>query len=225
MEKLSVKSYLLRFFACNLLSLVIWEGLFQILNFVTGGAVAIYSGMMVSSGYTPDDLSPTMLVVLPIILVLLSASVFFIFYVLMFFSIKRNKKHRGEFLRSIGGEAFDRKEFSEKFFKEGPGKEELICFIVLTAIAALSAYLYIPILSFVFQPQFVLTDCILLLFGLMKMSFLYTFPIPAIIMLIFNIITYYLYIRKIVPLIYEKWASERLRIDTNSSVQEQSSNV
>ncbi len=216
MKKLSVMSYLLKFFICNLLSLAIYEVLFQLLNFVTEGSVAIYSGMMISSGYTPDDLSPTMRAVLPIVLMLLAASVFFVFYVLMFFSLKRNKKHRDEFLRSIGAEAFDRKEFSKRFFKEGPGKSEFICFIVLTVIAALSSCLYIPLLSFVFQPQFVLTDCILSLFLFAKAFFLYIFPIPAIIMVIINVSTYYIYITKIVPLIYEKWASERIRIDHNS---------
>ena len=110
------------------------------MNLVTGGAIAMYTGMLESSGYTPDDLSPAMKILVPVLLIALAISVFFIFYLLMLLSVKRNKKLRDEFIRSIGGAAFDRKDFAKTFLKSSQGKQELICFAALTFITAISMY-------------------------------------------------------------------------------------
>ena len=212
MKKESVFAYLVRFAVCNLLALLIYEGLFQVLNLLTGGAVAIYTGIMISSGYTPDDLSPTMKVFVPIILIVLAISVFFLFYFMMFMSVKRTKKLRGEFLRSIGAEPFNRKEYARNFLRNGYGKRELICFSVLTLICALSTYFYIPVLSFLSQPQSILTYYILTLLIIIGIPLRSVF-IPAFIMIVVNLAAYYAYLTLVVPRIYEKWASERLRIE------------
>ena len=91
MKQESGLSYLIRFAVCNLLALLIYECAFQLLNLITGGSIAIYTGMMTPSGYTPDDLSPTMKIVVPVLLIVLAISVFFVFYLLMLLSVKRNK--------------------------------------------------------------------------------------------------------------------------------------
>ena len=50
MKKESVVSYLIRFTVCNLLALLIYECACRVLNLVTGGAIAMYTGMLESSG-------------------------------------------------------------------------------------------------------------------------------------------------------------------------------
>ena len=215
MKKESVVSYLIRFTVCNLLALLIYECACRVLNLVTGGAIAMYTGMLESNGYTPDDLSPTMKILVPVLLIALAISVFFIFYLLMLLSVKRNKKLRDEFIRSIGGAAFDRKDFAKTFLKSSQGKQELICFAALTLVAAISMYFYIPVLSFVFQPQTVLAYYTLVL--LIALSGPLTSPlIPALYVIIINMVSYFLYLKFIVPRIYEKWASERLRVDSDT---------
>ena len=212
MKKESVVSYLIRFTVCNLLALLIYECACRVLNLVTGGAIAMYTGMLESNGYTPDDLSPTMKILVPVLLIALAISVFFIFYLLMLLSVKRNKKLRDEFIRSIGGAAFDRKDFAKTFLKSSQGKQELICFAALTFITAISMYFYIPFLTFVLQPQSILAHYILILLivvsGPLKSAL-----IPALYVMIINMASYFLYLKFIVPRIYEKWASERLRIE------------
>ena len=215
MKKESVVSYLIRFTVCNLLALLIYECACRVLNLVTGGAIAMYTGMLESSGYTPDDLSPTMKILVPVLLIALAISVFFIFYLLMLLSVKRNKKLRDEFIRSIGSAAFDRKDFAKTFLKSSQGKQELICFAALTLVSAISMYFYIPVLSFVFQPQTVLAYYTLVL--LIALSGPLTSPlIPALYVIIINMVSYFLYLKFIVPRIYEKWASERLRVDSDT---------
>lgn len=220
MKKESVVSYIIRFAVCNLLALLIYEGVFQLLNLLTGGSVAIYTGIMTPSGYTPDDLSPTMKALVPILLITLAVSVFFAFYLLMFLSVKQNKKLRDEFIRSIGAEPFDRKDFTKTFLKSGQGKQELICFAALTLVSAISMYFYIPVLSFVFQPQTVLAYYTLVL--LIALSGPLRSPlIPALYVIIINTVSYFLYIKIIIPRVYEKWASERMRIETTEKNENQ----
>ena len=220
MKKESVVSYLIRFTVCNLLALLIYECACRVLNLVTGGAIAMYTGMLESSGYTPDDLSPTMKILVPVLLIVLAISVFFVFYLLMLLSVKRNKKLRGEFIRSIGGEAFDRNAFTKTFLKSGQGKQELICFAALTLVSAISMYFYIPVLSFVFQPQTVLAYYTLVL--LISLSGPLTSPlIPALYVIIINMVSYFLYLKIIIPRVYEKWASERRRSETTEKNENQ----
>ena len=217
MKKESVLSYLLRFLVCNLLALLIYEGVCQVLNLLTGGSIAIYTGMLESSGYTPDDLSPTMKAVIPILLIVLAISVFFIFYFLMFMSVKKSKKIRSDFLHSIGSQPFDRKKHSMELLRSGFRKKEFICFTALTLVCALCAYFYVPVLSFILQPQSIIMNYILI-FIIANGGTLRSMFDPAIIMIIINLSAYYVYLTFIVPFIYEKWASERLHIEENDDL-------
>lgn len=209
MKKESVLKYLLRFAVCNIASLLIYEVAFQVLNLITGGAVAIYSGAMESSGYSPKDLTPSMRAFVPIVLIVLAISVFFLFYLLMFLSVKRNKGIRAEFVRSIGADPFDKKAYAKRFFQEENGRTEFIYFAILTVIGAISGYFYVPVLSFIFQPQTVLTFEVLSLLAWLGTPVSLIFP--AAFMILVNLLAYYFYLSMIIPRLYDKWASERLR--------------
>ena len=131
----------------------------------------------------------------------------FLFYFLMYWRLKNNRREKKEFLEQIGTQKFNVDEFS-KFYFEQKGKNFFMIFIAFIAAINLLKILGVPFVNFLVMPQTFLTDMLLSFFGVSRILKNIS---SSIVSLAVNAAAFLFFQKKICPKVYETWANERPR--------------
>lgn len=204
-------SFLKEFVFTNLILFLLYVIFLLLSNIFLEGGLSQYSGALVDSGYDASDLSKTMIFVIRFLLMLINIGLFVGFYVISYFRLKRNTHVKKIFLKNIGSDKFDRKDFCKRYLSTD-GRWMIIFFLITIATGAFFNALSIPFSTFLMISQINLIESIFTtLFEniLIKKILVFLFTVCI------NILAYYIYQKFICVSVYDQWAKERLHVDAN----------
>ncbi len=194
----------------NAIILGLWILALQVLNFLSEGKLAMLSGALMGQGWDPEDVGPVVSAILALCLLLFDLAVFALFYLFSYLRLRKNDTLHTSLLAYLGTRPFDR-EACRRHYLTTYGRRSILFYGTAMLIFGLCEGLAIPFVSMLVTPQALPITSILSMCGATEAL---RRVLEAICIPLINIVAYAAYQAWVIPRVLEKWAGERLRVET-----------
>ncbi len=213
MKKLSIGRFLLDTLIPEAVAIMVYILLLQFLNLITEGKLLMSTGALSDFGWYAEDVSLVMRVILGVVGTVFDVVVFFLFYAVSLWRLGRSRTRRDEFLADIGIARFDLEVCRRTHMKRN-GVRACLYFGGFLAICMGLEAIGVPFITLPITAQRLLCHSIvslLLPIGTARKIVLFC------VVLLVNTAVYATYQWYVVPRVYQRWAGERLRVESESN--------
>ncbi len=193
----------------NLLATGTYIALLMLLNLVSEGKLAMSSGALVRQGWNPEDVAPGVQVALWAASLLFGIIVLLMVFAVLLWRLCRDKSCRTAFLTELGTAPFDIRRFRDDYMRQS-GRQAVRLYGAVMLLCSLAEAVGVPFATLPIVPQTLFFKSII---ALMPLTGFVKKILVCIVVAGGNTVLFRYYQKHIVPCVYAKWATERMRVD------------